>query len=142
MREIKFRGKSEVTGEWAYGYYQKLDGNHYIKVGDYLNMIIPESVGEYTGLPDKNGKEIYEGDILGRWEDEAFVVWGMVKYCDDAECWFTGSYYLSDKKGCATDWAYEDDAKPEGWQGLEVIGNVYEDPELLDVFDESMEEQE
>ncbi|MCY8924322.1 YopX family protein [Bacillus atrophaeus] len=146
MREIKFRGKPiEDYGDvkWFYG-------NAVINYDDKLAYIeadrqgyVPvewESIGQYSGLKDKNGREIYEGDIIhcvhwffdGNEVEEHFTA--SVGFRDGS---FTleniNSRYYSDYTG-------EDNGKGICWIGdinyceedYEVIGNIYEDPELLE----------
>lgn len=112
MREIKFRGKN-IDG-WQYGNYIKD-----INKKDFINdePVEPESIGQYTGLKDKNGKEIYEGDIvyIASEDKNAFILW-------DKE---TARYIIQFKGWCADfDNFYGKD--------LEVIGNIYDNPELLE----------
>ena len=128
MREILFRGKRTANGKWVEGYAfnQRNPANieeSYIRVHETDFNVIPETIGQYTGLTDKNGRKIFEGDIVvfaDFFNDE--IHRGVVYWCDSA-FWF-------------------DCTETEGDEGmyslayisvnvLEVIGNIYDNPELL-----------
>lgn len=144
MREILFRGKRVSDGEWAYGSLLKVTidyksaymifGDDFIFAGDGVRalnhaMVDPATVGQYTGLTDKNGKRIFEGDILGmRIEDRQYIE-GDVKYgVFNRTCRHSGVYgwYVKYQK-LSGDIRHVEDGL------LEIFGNIHDNPELLEV---------
>ena len=126
-REILFRGKRADNGEWVYGY---LIGNNVI-VGevvdfddDYLttefwHKVDPETVGQFTGLTDKNGTKIFEGDIVRFYDDSEDELTNGVVVCNADFCSF-----------CVSMKGHEDVMLMAHWQ-YEVIVNIYDNLELL-----------
>ena len=128
MREILFRGKhmhvcpenKHLDGTWVEGYLA--DENH-INDGKCEFLIDPETICQYTGLTDKNGKKIWEGDILEGHLDDKFpedvtrekVIWHE-------------SGWKTEEPGC-DDKEYLDEFDTENF---EVVGNVFDNPELLE----------
>ena len=137
MREILFRGKEVRTGKWIVGFYcpcvfsgfpatpsiidkERMDNGCWTP-----DRVIPETVGQFSGLTDKNGKRIFEGDIVsiiegvGRYSREYryIVKWelnGFYPFADSPEnCGHCGGAYNSSES--------------------EVIGNIHDNPELLEV---------
>ena len=132
MREIKFRGKRIDNGEWVYGYYVCYGGaipeptHHIIHARDNLNRLVgenyevdPATVGQYIDLKNKNGQEIYKGDILAcgdasvpteiRWHDEshAFYAYNIMR-----KEWHRLDRYFKRFIG-------------------EIVGNVHDNPEMV-----------
>ncbi len=111
MREILFRGK-RTDGVWEFGYYfaKPIQEKHFILCVENQWMVCKETIGQFTGLTDKNGKKIFEGDII-KWDAEE---WGA-EYCEPVV------------------WDYSFfGVRQNDWQHFcEVIGNIHDNPELL-----------
>ena len=133
MREILFRAKGKGSGKWLYGYYARLSDTNgmndvlYAPARDpddsnHTYAIIPESVGEYTGLKDQNGARVFEWDILIYVEYDVNEKYLVV--FDDDEAAFRTKFYRKGKYMC-----YED---IDPCANFEVIGNIHDNPELLE----------
>lgn len=118
MREILFRGKRKDNGELTEGYFFKCWDRVFLlwgMTGDSPNMVevIPETVGQFTGLTDKNGKKIFEGDIM--------------QLC--SACYPCLIYW--DGKG----WAWKQNGKRREIdltrEKMDTIGNIFDNPELF-----------
>ena len=130
MRDILFRGKILGLTDWSYGYYAKSGENHFILLDtdneDNYSIVDPETVGQYTGLKDKNGKRIFEGDIV-QWKDENFNNYtSVVEWC--GEKWNYPAFDLAkhDYECNGLQYVHEDCI-------IEVIGTIYDNPELLEM---------
>lgn len=128
MREIKFRGLGLGGHDWHFGNVSILKQKvNNVKAGHYISNSVglpfaydvrPETVGQYTGLLDKNGKEIYEKDIIKAGDDICVVNWHkeFAGFCLDKKGWMFSHFFA---EHCLT-------------SEVEVIGNIYEDSSLLD----------
>ena len=155
MRTIKFKGQKPSNGAWVYGclvYSNEIDAAIYYQTGRGsvktmdLVYVNPDTVCQFTGFLDKNGKEIYEGDVLrsdnfpyrNKKQDKYFAV---VYYCEKAACF--GIVMV--KNTSSSSWGVLDGdidgIDREKMQDFEVIGNVY-DPEWKQYREYIQEEDE
>lgn len=130
MRIIKFRGKRLDNGKWLYGdlMHDNVGGCYIYPIESEAlfkeNSVDPDTVGQFTGLTDKNGKEIYEGDVIGCHNPEIkhLIFYNekqgrfMAALNGDIENDFIGVCGLDDRRWMAS---------------KDVIGNIHDNPELL-----------
>ena len=161
MREILFRGKRTDNGEWFDGFYTCVADVHYILSGIFDSLtngiinttgykVIPETVSQFTGLYDKNGRKIFEGDIVltQDYYDKPYAKnrkskrhIGVVEY----KIGSSSSFYneVTGKWDAHKEWEAEWIVKVKhygkfahgDWGDFfdcEVIGNIYDNPELLE----------
>lgn len=141
MRDILFRGKRVDNDEWVYGFLVEAlncvtDKNEtfiieqdatYFTYGEFACTVEvkPETVGQFTGLCDKNGRKIFDGDIV-EFTDKYTERKGRAKIVFEAFKWkYSGCYY----GGNPIVWLCIDDKSIK----FEVIGNIHDNPELLEV---------
>lgn len=129
MREILFRGKRTDNGEWETGSLVSViqgctDERVFIadKTTGFITPILPSTVGQYTGLTDKNGNKIFEGDILEFTDADKDKTPYEIYWDESSSAW-----YIRDCEGCI------DNCDPWVKEYFEVIGNVHDNPKLLEV---------
>lgn len=160
MREILFRGR-DLSGvnnhSWAFGGLDTTNKEYpqiiFIdRFGNWCRIFVePETVGQYTGLTDKNGKKIFEGDIVQYLTYYDFDCQSIVKFGEYKQDGSDGEYKASDCLGfyvevdnfTCPDWCdneperFEDYLKQQNLaevsEECEIIGNIYDNPELLEV---------
>lgn len=128
MRQIKFRGKSLKTGEWFYGNLYDLDTHgrtHICTTYRGCLCIDPSTIGQFSGLLDRNGKEIYEGDVVDvisyyltiPRSKEFERTRAVIEFVKDRASFFAKASGIN----FAMTYAYD----------MEVIGNIHDNPELM-----------
>ena len=144
MREILFRGKRIDNGEWVEGaFLNDRDGAFYIcpavsdisyedggnrrRIGCWYK-VDPSTVGQYTGLKDKNGERIFEGDIIAvPYEEDRDPVEGIFIYYENGKVYFDETYfgwYIKFVGDELSLWEFDG-------CGVEIIGNIHDNPEYM-----------
>ena len=162
MRTIKFRAQDIASNKWLYGdiRHHKNDVCIFEQGGNKGELVKPETIGQLTGLTDKNGKEIYEGDII-KWYEIGHSDHDVLEPPEDyiKECLdvveFLGGTFCVGREGAPSDipveflteewqannddmfkWVYNTDEYPnitiDDMYICEVVGNVHDNPDLIE----------
>ena len=139
MRIIKFKGKRLDNGEWLEGYYRgNYEGKAFIsriKRPPLLFEVDPSTVCQFTGFLDKNGKEIYVGDVLRSDEypyscigdKERDNYYAVVYYCEEGACFGTVTVKNPNSSVAGISDGILDDVEREKMKNFEVVGNIHEE---------------
>lgn len=145
MRVTKFRGKRITDGRWVYGgiaaspqkdsaTIHTYDDDGYYARGYFVD---PATIGQFTGLTDRNGKEIYEGDILRTppktdYDKKNFVAYEVFWHDNDCASHHIGwQMNRCHFQGCICGTTYIPEFLPKTTATMEVVGNIHDNPELL-----------
>ena len=138
MRNIIFRGKRLDNGEWMYGDLQIGDDDHIPMIGtvgpgrwvEYI-QVAENTIGQYTGMKDKNGKEIWEGDIFK--EDDSGIVRSVFRVPGGLAFEDNPVSFGYDHRAPVYPYSSIAEMQNTSWlsQCCEIIGNIHDNPDLL-----------
>lgn len=137
MREILFRGKRTKTGQWAEGllfHHREKASSIWSDELDRAVWVVPETVGQFTGLTDKHGKKVFEGDVIRYITPDNTKATGVVRFGTYGTGGTLGvGFYVAWVARDGAGWLRQDIGFWAKYRDIEIIGNIHDNPELLEV---------